>query len=141
MLQDTIYHVIANDELGWLYMLKIDGRPYFTMDSVIRCLGYNATSDRRSEMMCFLPSDDIKIIEVEDIISYSTSRVILIDEAGLFCALKEDDTVKAAQFKEWLFSEVLPYIWTTKRHCAVTGKNGKLEEVKLSEEEDATEPL
>lgn len=115
----SLLKIFENPEFGKVRAALINGEPWFIGKDVAIALGYkypaNAIQDHIDE-------DDKKLIQlsdIQDVDKSSTynhvkgSKIMIINESGLYSLIISSKLESAKKFKRWITSEVLPSIRKT----------------------------
>lgn len=115
----SLLRIFENSEFGKVRAALINGEPWFVGKDVAIALGYkypaNAIQDHVDE-------DDKKLIQlsdIQDVDKSSTlnhikgSKIMIINESGLYSLIISSKIESAKKFKRWITSEVLPSIRKT----------------------------
>lgn len=99
--------IFENQEFGKVRALEIDGKPYFVGKDVAEALGY------ANPQKAIRDHTDIEDRTVNDSFTVNGTKVILINESGLYSLILSSKLESAKRFKHWVTSEVLPSISRT----------------------------
>lgn len=99
--------IFENQEFGKVRALEIDGKPYFVGKDVAEALGY------ANPQKAIRDHTDIEDRTVNDSFTVNGTKVILINESGLYSLILSSKLESAKRFKHWVTSEVLPSIRQT----------------------------
>lgn len=99
--------VFNNEELGEVRILDIDGEPWFVGKDVANLLGYTNPQKALRDHV----DDEDKT--QNDSFTVNGTKVILINEPGLYSLILSSKLPTAKAFKKWVTSEVLPSIRKT----------------------------
>ena len=102
--------IFENEEFGKVWVLEIDGQPWWVLRDVCAALGLNSPHKVAER----LDEDERNQIPLIDNIGRSQQTTI-INESGLYAVILRSDKPKAKKFRRWITSEVLPSI---RRHGA-----------------------
>ena len=84
--------------------LEIDGKPYLAGKDVAEALGY------ANPQKAIRDHTDIEDRTVNESFTVNGTKVILINESGLYSLILSSKLESAKRFKRWVTSEVLPSI-------------------------------
>nr|DAR75550.1 MAG TPA: repressor domain protein [Caudoviricetes sp.] len=99
--------IFENQEFGKVRALEIDGKPYFVGKDVAEALGY------ANPQKAIRDHTDIEDRTVNDSFTVNGTKVILINESGLYSLILSSKLESAKRFKHWVTSEVLQSISRT----------------------------
>lgn len=99
--------IFENQEFGKVRALEIDGKPYFVGKDVAEALGY------ANPQKAIRDHTDIEDRTVNESFTVNGTKVILINESGLYSLILSSKLESAKRFKHWVTSEVLPSISRT----------------------------
>lgn len=97
--------VFESTKFGKIRTLMIDGEPYFVGKDVASALGYTKTNT----LSIHVDECDTLNWSVMDNLG-KIQNAIVINETGLHSLILSSKSPTAKQFKEWITSDVLPYI-------------------------------
>ncbi len=107
--------MFENSEFGQVRALEIDGEAWLIGRDIAYALGYAETANMRK----LLDDDEYREIDpqkpeftgfVQNGVSPSTHRMLLVNESGLYTAIFGSTLPKAKEFRHWVTSVVLPSI-------------------------------
>ncbi len=90
---------------GCVRIINRGGKPWFVGNEIASILGYSQTAKAVREHV----KENHKGVSEMDTPG-GKQKVVVIDEAGLYCLVMRAKTDKAEAFQEWVTSEVLPAI-------------------------------
>lgn len=96
--------VFENQEFGKVRTVEIDGKPYLAGKDVAEALGY------ANPQKAIRDHTDIEDRTVNESFTVNGTKVILINESGLYSLILSSKLESAKRFKRWVTSEVLPSI-------------------------------
>ena len=136
----SLLKIFENSEFGKIRVALINGEPWFIGKDVAIALGYkysaNAVQDHVDE-------DDKKLIQlsdIQDVDKLSTfnhikgSKIMIINESGLYSLIISSKLESAKRFKRWITSEVLPSIRKTGSY-SINDKEEEQKPIPISKEE------
>ena len=96
--------IFENPEFGKVRTVEIDGKPYLAGKDVAEALGYT------NPQKAIRDHTDIEDRTVNESFTVNGTKVILINESGLYSLILSSKLESAKRFKHWVTSEVLPSI-------------------------------
>ena len=96
--------IFENPEFGKVRTVEIDGKPYLAGKDVAEALGYT------NPQKAIRDHTDIEDRTVNESVTVNGTKVILINESGLYSLILSSKLESAKRFKHWVTSEVLPSI-------------------------------
>lgn len=96
--------IFENPEFGKVRTVEIDGKPYLAGKDVAEALGY------ANPQKAIRDHTDIEDRTVNESFTVNGTKVILINESGLYSLILSSKLESAKRFKHWVTSEVLPSI-------------------------------
>lgn len=96
--------IFENQEFGKVRTVEIDGKPYLAGKDVAEALGYT------NPQKAIRDHTDIEDRTVNESFTVNGTKVILINESGLYSLILSSKLESAKRFKHWVTSEVLPSI-------------------------------
>ena len=102
--------------------LEINEEPYFVGKDVAEALGYSNTRKALAD------HTDIEDRTVNESFTVNGTKVILINESGLYSLILSSKLESAKRFKRWVTSEVLPSIHKSGGYIAGQEQMKELEE-------------
>lgn len=96
--------IFENPEFGKVRTVEIDGKPYLAGKDVAEALGYT------NPQKAIRDHTDIEDRTVNESFTVNGTKVILINESGLYSLILSSKLEPAKRFKHWVTSEVLPSI-------------------------------
>ena len=96
--------IFENPEFGKVRTVEIDGKPYLAGKDVAEALGYT------NPQKAIRDHTDIEDRTVNESFTVNGTKVILINESGLYSLILSSKLESAKRFKRWVTSEVLPSI-------------------------------
>lgn len=136
----SLLKIFENSEFGKIRAALINGEPWFVGKDVAIALGYkystNAIQDHVDE-------DDKKLIQlsdIQDVDKSSTSnhikgsKIMIINESGLYSLIISSKLESAKKFKRWITSEVLPSIRKTGSY-SINNEEKEQKPIPISKEE------
>lgn len=111
--------IFRNEEFGSIRTMKDkDGEPWFVCKDVVTILGYTNTSKAIHD---HVDNEDKMIVQLTDVQDYNETlyshmkgtKVLIINESGLYSLILSSKLESAKRFKRWVTSEVLPQIRKT----------------------------
>ena len=123
-------YIIKNDKKQIRYFTDLNNEIWFVGKDVAECLDY---SDTRKAIKTHVDDEDkmtfgdFKLInKISEIID---SRLILINEPGLYSLILSSNMEKAKIFKKWITKEVIPSIRKNGIYRIVKEKDDKIEQL------------
>ena len=136
----SLLKIFENPEFGKVRAALINGEPWFIGKDVAIALGYkystNAIQDHVDE-------DDKKLIQLSDIQDVDKSptsnhmkgsKIMIINESGLYSLIISSKLESAKKFKRWITSEVLPSIRKTGSY-SINDEEKEQKPIPISKEE------
>ncbi len=129
--------IFRSEEFGSIRTMKDkDGEPWFVCKDVVTILGYTNTSKAIHD---HVDNEDKMIVQLTDVQDYNEtlyshmkgSKVLIINESGLYSLILSSKLESAKRFKRWVTSEVLPQIRRTGGYVPTHDNQGR----QLSDEE------
>lgn len=99
--------VFASEEFGDIRTVIIDGEPWFSGKDVACALGYSNPQKAIRDHV------DFEDRTVNDSFTVNGTKVILVNESGMYALILSSKLPSAKKFKRWVTSEVLPTIRRT----------------------------
>lgn len=96
--------VFENPEFGQIRTVEINGEPWFVGKDVANALGY---SNPQKAIRDHVDEEDKTVNES---FTVNGTKVILLNESGLYSLILSSKLPTAKEFKHWVTSEVLPSI-------------------------------
>ena len=98
----------SNSEFGAIRTLNIDNAPWFVGRDVAKSLGY---AKPENAVKAHVDDEDKSTTPIQG--SAYETRVVIINESGLYSLILSSKLPNAKKFKRWVTSEVLPAIRKT----------------------------
>lgn len=113
--------IFENSEFGEIKTIAINGEPWFVGKEIASILGYSNTNDA---VIKHVDEDDKQVVQLSDIQDpretlpphMKGSKVVIINESGLYSLIMGSELESSKRFKRWVTSEVLPSIRKTGRY-------------------------
>lgn len=111
--------IFENSEFGKIRTILRDGNPWFVGNDVATVLGYKIPKDA---VRAHVPDKDKFLVQLSDIQeggdsplsdNIKGSKIIIINEAGLYRLFLRSNMPNAEKFTDWVTSEVIPSIRKT----------------------------
>ena len=118
--------IFTNEVFGEIRTCQVNNQIMFVGKDVATALGYSNTRDALSK---HVDSEDKGTVAIRDT-AYET-RVVLINESGLYSLILSSRLPQAKAFKRWVTAEVLPQIRKTGGYIPIRDIDGR----ELSNEE------
>ena len=118
--------IFSNKDFGEIRTCQVNNQIMFVGKDVATALGYSNTRDALSK---HVDSEDKGTVAIRDT-AYET-RVVLINESGLYSLILSSRLPQAKAFKRWVTAEVLPQIRKTGGYIPTRDTDGR----ELSNEE------
>ena len=118
--------IFTNEVFGEIRTCQVNNQIMFVGKDVATALGYSNTRDALSK---HVDSEDKGTVAIRDT-AYET-RVVLINESGLYSLILSSRLPQAKAFKRWVTAEVLPQIRKTGGYIPTRDTDGR----ELSNEE------
>lgn len=126
-------NIFSNPEFGTVRTITINGEIWFVAKDAASILGYENTN---KAILDHVDDDDKKMVYMSDLQHHNESlpdnmkrsKVVIINESGLYSLILRSNMPKAKGFKKWVTSEVLPSI-------RITGSYSVNKPSKMSDEE------
>lgn len=107
--------IFENQEFGKVRTIIIDGNPWFVGKDIASILGYSNTNDA---VISHVDEEDKNIVKLSDIQDHRVklpphmkgSKIVIINESGLYSLIMGSELESSKKFKRWITSEVLPSI-------------------------------
>lgn len=99
--------VFTSEEFGDIRTVIIDGEPWFSGKDVANALGYSNPQKAIRDHV------DFEDRTVNDSFTVNGTKVILVNESGMYALILSSKLPSAKKFKRWVTSEVLPTIRRT----------------------------
>lgn len=99
--------VFTSEEFGYIRTVIIDGEPWFSGKDVANALGYSNPQKAIRDHV------DFEDRTVNDSFTVNGTKVILVNESGMYALILSSKLPSAKKFKRWVTSEVLPIIRRT----------------------------
>lgn len=112
--------IFSNPEFGQVRTVEIDGTPWLVGKDVAVALGYKKPENA---LASHVDDEDKTTTLIQGDGSEYKSKMVIINESGLYSLILSSKMPKAKAFKRWVTSEVLPAI----------RKNGVYESVKAQQ--------
>lgn len=112
--------IFSNPEFGQVRTVEIDGQPWLVGKDVAVALGYKKPENA---LASHVDDEDKTTTLIQGDGSEYKSKMVIINESGLYSLILSSKMPKAKAFKRWVTSEVLPAI----------RKNGVYESVKAQQ--------
>lgn len=117
-----------NEQFGIVRTVVIDNQPWFVGRDVAIALGYSCTN---KPIIDHVDDDDKLYLQLSEIQgcsktehpSASHTKVVVINESGLYSLILGSKLETAREFKHWVTSEVLPQIRRTGGYIPVTAED------------------
>ena len=106
-------HIFKNPEFGQIRSLMIEGEPWFIGRDIAGSLGY---AKPENAVKSHVDDEDKSTTSIQG--SAYTTRVVIINESGLYSLILSSKLPNAKKFKRWVTSEVLPAIRKTGSYTA-----------------------
>lgn len=107
---ENTMQVFTNKEFGSIRTVEMNGEPWFVGKDVADALGYKKTENA---IATHVDAEDKTSTLIQGDGSNYKSKVILINESGLYSLILQSKLPDARKFKRWVTSEVLPSIRKT----------------------------
>lgn len=116
---ERMVEIFKNPEFGEIRVRLIDGEPWFVGKDVATILGYG---NSREAIIDHVDEEDKRIVQLSDIQEGSEillpdhmkgSKIVIINESGLYSLILRSNLPSAKSFKSWITHEVLPSIRKT----------------------------
>lgn len=105
----------SNSEFGAIRTLNIDNAPWFVGRDVAKSLGY---AKPENAVKAHVDDEDKCTTPIQG--SAYETRVVIINESGLYSLILSSKLPNAKKFKRWVTSEVLPAIRKTGAYVTTT---------------------
>ena len=105
-----------NSEFGSVRMLEINGEPYFVGKDVATILGY---AKPENAITTHVDDEDKTSTLIQGSDSNYKSKVIIINESGLYSLILSSKLPNAKKFKRWVTAEILPSIRKTGKYIKI----------------------
>lgn len=99
--------IFKNEEFGMVRTVAVDGEPYFVARDVAEILGY---AKPENAVAGHVDDEDKTTTLIQGSGSNYKSKVVLINESGLYSLILSSKLPTARRFKRWVTSEVLPAV-------------------------------
>ncbi len=96
--------IFTSEQFGEIRMTMVNGEPWFVAKDVAVALGY---SNPPKAVRDHVANDDKTVNES---FTVNGTKVVLINESGLYSLILSSKLPKSVDFKHWVTSEVLPSI-------------------------------
>lgn len=111
----TNLQIFENNEFGQIRTISINGNPYFVGKDIANILGYSNTKDA---LISHVDNEDKETVQLSDIQEgreltpphMKGSKIVIINESGLYSLIFGSKLETAKKFKRWVTHEVLPSI-------------------------------
>ena len=131
MYMNKTIQIFENAEFGAIRTLTgKDGEPWFVGKDVATILGYANT---KKAIIEHVDKDDKQVVQLSDIqqghetlpSNMVGSKVVIINESGLYSLILSSKLPSAKRFKRWVTSEVLPQIRKTGGYVPTYDEEGR----------------
>lgn len=102
--------IFENEKFGNVRAVEIDGEPWFVGRDIALALGY---ARPENAVKTHVEDDDKTTTLIQGSGSNYKSKVIIVNESGLYALIFGSQLSGAKEFKRWVTSEVLPSIRKT----------------------------
>lgn len=115
----SVVKIFENPEFGKVRTVIINDEPWFVGNDIAIILGYKYPKDAirdnvDEEDKCIVQLSDIQDGELNSLPdNMKGSKIVIINESGLYSLILRSEKPEAKRFKRWITSEVLPSIRKT----------------------------
>jgi len=124
----TGIQIFTSETFGEIRTCQIDNQIMFVGSDVAKALGY---AKPQNALAIHVESEDKTTALIQGTGSNYKTKVVIINESGLYSLILSSKLEQAKEFKRWVTSEVLPQIRQTGGYIPTKDANGEV----LSEEE------
>ena len=125
---NTVIKIFTSETFGEIRTCQIDNQIMFVGSDVAKALGY---AKPQNALAIHVESEDKTTALIQGTGSNYKTKVVIINESGLYSLILSSKLEQAKEFKRWVTSEVLPQIRQTGGYIPTKDANGEV----LSEEE------
>lgn len=130
--------VFNNEEFGQVRTIMIDNEPWFVGKDVAGALGYKKTENAIAN---HVDNEDKTTTLIQGDGSNYKSKVVIINESGVYALIFGSKLISAKKFKRWVTSEVLPSIRKTGGYVTQQALNDVTEKITANVIDSVSEKL